>query len=170
MSPERFEAVHAGMTAAARKVYAAVPIDESWHITKIVAELNRLGTRMEYSVVNACLSALQQAGLTRELSGREFRRERVRAAAPAKPKPTEKPMKNTATVTAPVAPIPAKISPLDRLGALAERANNMMEMLKALAADITDAALEIQADHENSKKGLELLSQFQNLVKSAGAA
>lgn len=169
MSLARASSLVNGLNSSARKVYEAIPISEGWHITRIVTEINRTA-KMDYRIITGCLDVLRSARLIRESPAMTFQRTEIRTPKPQDNPSTEDPMKKIDQSKPAAAPAATPASPMDKLGALAQRANAMMEQLKQLASDIADAAIEIQADHDNSKKGLELLSQFQALVKSAGAA
>lgn len=170
MSEARFNGLFNGLNSSARKVFEAIPISEGWHITRIVAEINRKA-KMDYRIITGCLTVLREAKLIRESPAMTFQRTEIRQLKTTDNLPTEEAMKKPESAKPAAAPqAAAPVSPMDKLGSLAQRVNLMTEQLKQLATDIVDAAIEIQAEQENSKKGLELLSQFQALMKSAGVS
>lgn len=177
MNHARFTTILAGMTSVARKAYEAVPIQETWPTSKIIAELQRQGTALPFRTLVGCLRTLCDAGIVVEVSHGMFRRVPVRDPVPtskasAAPKPIAIPTLQTYTPKEPTMkaapqPTPAtKPSPLDLLGALAARANALGDQLKVLATDLSDAAVEMQAQAESDAGALEKLKQFQALLKS----
>lgn len=178
MSLVRFNAVHSGQTAIAKKVYEAVPIAERWNIGQIVGELERIGFRIEYRTVAGCLASLIESGLVEEPSKGKFCREPIREKTAAPPK--EETMKSTATPIPPVAislapitlaPVSAAApqkSPIDRLGDLAARVAVMAASLKDLASDISDAALDAEAQFEENAASMAKVKQLHSLLRSFG--
>lgn len=169
MSQARFNAIYNGMTSAARKVYDVVPIAEAWDKVQIARELRRLNISLDIKVFDACLGALRDAGLIRELHQGEFQREKVReeAAKPANHDTKGGEMSSFSKMES-LPAAPAKKSPLDRLGELAQRATQLAGAVSALASDISDAAVDIQAQLENTEEGVKKLRQLQTLLKSLG--
>ena len=162
MNLNKFNARFESLNTAARKVYNATPISESWDIAQIIRELERNLSRMDYRVVHGCLSALVDNGLVIESARGEYRRTPVRErAAPATPiEVKEEPVKNVPPPAMPAAV--AKLSPLDILASLAVRA-------KDLTADIESAALAIQEQLEATEKDMEKFRQLQAILKGLRA-
>ncbi len=163
MSLSRFNATYSGLSSVAKKVYEAVPIAQNWTHQQIIAELHRAGKQIERNVLSGCLNTLIRAGLINEDSKGCFIREEVRQAT--KPisvnQEPDMPSKNSNTspstsassarVTVPLAGVPTTaakptpvLSPLDRFGALAARCAVLAGQIKALASDISDAAVDVQ--------------------------
>lgn len=172
MSPKRFNSTYNGLTAAAKKVYGAVPIAEHWTIQQVLAELQRRGTSHEHRVVQGCLAVLLDNGLIRQPARGVFCREAVRVVDDAAEVTEshhvqpEKPMQQTVT-SFKLAPAPAPTAaPIDRLGLLAARVAGLADTLKALASEIGDTLVEVQAQVEDNTADTEKLRQLQTLLKS----
>jgi hypothetical protein len=171
MSHSRFQAIHAGMTAVAKKVYSAVPMAECWSTPRIVNELQRLGISHEFRVISGCLGALLEAGLVNEPVKGQYRREPVRDSTPpkAEPEPEPKEAMKPAEVFNLVKPaLPAEKNPVDKLGVLAARIISLADSLKQLAGDVSDAAIEIQTQTEENEAASQKLKQLQALLKGLG--
>lgn len=164
MNHARFSAIYSGLTSVAKKVYEAVPIAEYWPAAKIIYEMDRLNIHVDHSVVRGCLRSLKEAGLIMEVNKQgEFKRVPVRMPA-SKTKTVEEEEMNNKN-TAPATCHPKKTTPMDALGELAQRAVRMADMLKDLASDISDAAVEIQAQLEAGDEDVQKLRQLQTLLK-----
>lgn len=184
ISQTKFERMFSGMTSVAQKVYDCVPISESWSVSKIRAEAHRNHTVLDHRVMFGCLSALRDCGLVDEPVRGEFRRHPVRVppkeiAIPVFTSPhytkTEDPTKETTmvkevTITKKAVAAAAAPSPLDALGDLARRASILSEMVKTLADDIGDAAVEVQAQFEANAEESKKLHQLKALLGSIGGA
>jgi hypothetical protein len=79
MSQARFNRIDSGLTSTARKVYNAVPLQESWSAQQIVAELKRGGVTHNFAIIVGCLNSLIQAGIVRETDKGMFCREPIKA-------------------------------------------------------------------------------------------
>ncbi len=191
MSQSRFNLIYSGMTSIARKVYAVVPMRERWQVGQIIAEFQRSGQSADYRVIAGCLNTLIAAGLVHEPRKGEFSREPIRvpsavnastvdAAAVAQAAiattvivPPSKSIKETMQpktqlpATSPTVAKP-KDSPVDKLGLLAQRANGTANLLKELASEIGDAAIEIQEMLETNDLDVQKMKQLQSLLKSLG--
>jgi hypothetical protein len=175
MSQARFNSVYSGLTAIAKKVYEAVPIAETWSIPQIIGELERTGFRHEYRSVAGCLATLLNAGLVQETSKGKFCREPIREKTIA---PKEEAMKAAPVPAVAVSPAPAvraavavpapQKSPIDRLGELAARVAAMAGSLKELASDISDAAIDVEAQVEQNEAAMAKVKQLQSILKSLG--
>lgn len=159
LSPSRFHQLYACQTAVCKKVYDAVPKVDAWTPAQIVGELARLGRRSDTHLVTGCLATLVDAGLVYEPRRGQFLREPIREIVLTP--------KEAMTKEAP--PVPAAAvhqGPLDKLGALSTRAGQLAELLRTLATDIADAAVEMQAQIEANVADLAKLKQLQALLKS----
>lgn len=176
MSQARFNAIYSGQTAIAKKVYDAVPIADTWSIPQIIGELERTGFRHEYRSVAGCLATLLNAGLVQDTGKGRFCREPIREKTPT---PKEESMKPAPVppVAVSIAPVslaslaaqsaPSK-SPIDRLGELAARVTAMAISLKDLAAEISDAAIDAEAQFEQNETAMAKVKQLQSILKSLG--
>lgn len=178
ISRARLDVLLSGLGASPKKVYDVVPMAESWPISKVISEMQRVGISIDYRVVGGCLDTLVRAGLICEPKRGEFRRE------PIRPTPTpknESPMNNktaiptkppTRTVTPPIEPAAdtepsaSPATPMDILGGLAVRAAAIGSAVKELADDIANAAIDIQQVVELNSGELAKLRQFRALLKS----
>lgn len=164
MSKPRFDALHTGLSAVAKKVYAAVPLADCWPLSKIAGEIVRNGSGVEYRILAGCLNTLKTNGLITEPHQGFFKREPVKAekveqkqaVEPKEEKATE--MKQTTTKQ--------RTGALDRLGDLSQRVAVMANDLKALAGDIADATIDMQAEIEANAENLSKLKQLQSLLGS----
>jgi hypothetical protein len=148
MPQARFKSLINGMTATAKKVYAAVPIQEMWTPQQIQAELARTNMIPDFRTLQGCLRHLTDAGLVLERGSKPSAYSR----APVKP---EKP---TAMVTPTTAPKPTPVkSPLDKIGDLAARLRN-------LADDLDSCAVEIEEQFTTAEKQSERFKQLQQLL------
>jgi hypothetical protein len=163
LNQSRFNQLYASQTAVAKKVYDAVPKADCWTPAQIVGELARLGRRSDTRLVTGCLVALVDAGLVSQPERGLFRREPVREIVLT---PKEPMTKETPSVPAAPALAPAKLEPMDRLGELSTRAGQLAELLRTLATDIADAAVDMQHQIEANVADLAKLKQLQALLKS----
>ncbi len=168
ISRSRFDAAYREQSPAAQKVYSAVPDGQFWPIPKIAAEMKRLGQNPEISHVAGCLGTLLHVGLVTEQLRGHFSKaeikepvklfERLKTVA-AQPKE-----ENMKTATQPV----SKKTPLEILGDISSRAIALSDMVKKFAADIENAAIEIQQQIETGDEETAKLRQLQSLLKSLG--
>lgn len=169
ISQARFNALHSGLTSVARKVYDVVPLAEQWTTKQIVMEMNRRGMSMDTKIIQGCLESLVHSGLVREPARGEFTREAVKAliSKPVINKEYPEMAEVISNITTTLTKVPAVVepSPMERIGALAQRVNQISAMLQSLAEDINDAAVEIQAQMESNEKDVKRLKQLQALLK-----
>lgn len=145
------------MSAIAQKVYNAVPASEPWSMTRIHAEMQRLGgSSRDSRIVQGCLNSLKDAGLVEEPARLVFIRSAVRPDKPLQE--TAKPTTEKVEKTMSLSPAKQPRTPMAILTDLAARC-------KALADDIETAALEI--DEHVTAKGADAdkLKQLQALLK-----
>jgi len=172
LSTTRFNAIHAGLTSVAQKVYEAVPIAEAWSQSQIYAELSRKQISANHRVMVGCLDNLVSQGLIAEPSRGMFRRVAIRPAkvaptpapAPDTPPQQEEPMK-PALAPAPAPVAAPTISPIDRLGLLASRVAAISAELATLATDISNATVEAQMQMEANAEDTQKLRQLQAILK-----
>lgn len=169
MRHSRFTALHQGMTATAKKVFAVVPIAESWTCAQIMAELRRQGASIDFRVIGGCLAALLSSGLVIEGKPGHYARVRVSdpqaksqesVGAPAHEIEEEKEVAEVKSV--PEKPAQSAIA---KLGALSERAIAIGMMLKTLGDDIAKAAIEIDDEAAGREAAAGKIRQLQQLLK-----
>lgn len=170
MTPAKQRSLLQGQSGLAAKVFEFVPIQEAWTVVEIQAELRKHEkSGADIRAVRACLGALEECGLIRELHKGIFQRADASAPSiipadkeiPIVPKPTlttVKPDKNKAPQSA-----------LELLSPLADEIVRVQaefaERFKVLATRIEEAALAIEQEREADAKGLEKFHQLQSLLK-----
>ena len=191
LSPAKFKMLYNQQHAAVRKVYDAVPMSEAWDHSQIIGELRRVGHSMrDMSVVLGCLDTLRRQGLVNEPQKGFFSRVQIRDPKPTNVcEPTPHPATCDATLevvedkptkeievatTMQIKPVKAapKMSPIDRLGALAAtatvmatKARELSDQMKALASDLEVVAIEIEDDVTETAKMADQLKQLKQLLK-----
>lgn len=187
MSQARRKELLNSSTTTARKVYDAVPDGEGWTPQQVHGELSRAGVNLAFNVVAGCLDSLRQSGLVSELSGlggkRLFQREPVRAVrktvklpdlkdalkeTQAEPLPQPQPQPQPAQETMTTPGIDTNV--VDKIGNLAQRlvamAQRHADEMRELAHEISDTAIEVQAQLETNDADLRKLHQLQALLKT----
>lgn len=185
----KFHKLYRDMTTTSKKVYDVVPLDEEWPVNKIVSELNRRGSNINYPAVEACLNQMRESGLINRNANMEYSREAVELASREEQPPIEK-EEPVQQLLNPVLPAPvaetfkeslavAPKTPLDIMAELSERANSMrFEMVEAMAKmnfllgdvqrltdDIDQAALTIQEQFESDARELIELREMKTTLK-----
>lgn len=111
MNQQRFHSIHDGLSAVAKKVYDAVPIQEAWSIVQIKQELERkqAGVTRDFRIFSGCINSLVNSGIVLEEPKGRFRR--VKVTAKEAPNPASKPIALKALGTCPAnEPIAAPVS------------------------------------------------------------
>lgn len=154
-----------GLNGMARKVFAAVPVQEPWTQAQVIAELRRTGHACDATVVGGCLDTLRGRGLVREPSRGMFVRVRARLKPPAPV--VEEEIAVPAPVTAREAPAiqAAAVAPLERLAALASALRLQAQTLLDQADRVEEIALDAQQLVDTERAGGEKLRQLQALLK-----
>lgn len=190
LSPARFKLLYGQLHAAVRKIYDAVPMAEAWDHSQIIAELRRTGhSTRDMNVVLGCLDTLRRQGLVAEPNKGFFCRVPIKDPKPSvvcEPTPhpaipdaiieivEDKPTKEIEVATMQIKPVKAapKMSPIDRLGALAAtatvmatKARELSDQMKALASDLEVVAIEIEDDVTETAKMADQLKQLKQLLK-----
>jgi hypothetical protein len=170
MNLARYQSIHRGLSAVARKVFDAVPAMESWSKTQIHQELRRLNRTIEARIVEGCLNSLCESGIVVESPRGSFRRvqviekpAKVHEAGPAEQEQDEV-MESMATNQ--IAPSSApKTDALSKLAKVAEQVSKLQAQLKDVASQIETIAIEI--DEQVTAKDVEYskLKQLGNLLK-----
>ena len=151
------------MNAPVKKVYEAVPVSEAWTSTQIIAEISRLGYSMRDSkAIIGCLDTLKRQGLIQEPERGSFIRIEVKETTTFD-KFIEETKEKTMATSKPVTQI--KQSNLDRLINLSEKANGLAAQMKAVATELENVALEIEAEIQENSTSAQKLKQLQELLK-----
>jgi hypothetical protein len=163
ISQTRFKQVHNTLNAPVKKVYEAVPASEAWTSTQIIAEISRLGYSMRDSkAIIGCLDTLKRQGLIQEPERGSFIRIEVKETTTFD-KFIEETKEKTMATSKPVTQI--KQSNLDRLISLSEKANGLAAQMKAMATELENVALEIEAEIQENSTSAQKLKQLQELLK-----
>lgn len=170
MNEARFNALYAGLTSIARKVYDVTPIREEWPVSTILNELGRQGTYTSLKVVQGCLTSLVSSGLVKERGMGRFIRTTVRR--PEKDVPTFKvvPQIYTSEPIQEIAvpqPTPTK-SPIDALTDLMAQAEKLVNDTKALIDGIATIGSRLEEQMAKDQADLAKLRQLQGLLKDLG--
>ena len=158
LNQQKFDQMHRGMSAQAKKVYEAIPIAESWTPTQIMQELHRKNISMrDVNVVMGCLNSLIDCNLVVEPVKGVFRREPIRPKCESQDtQPIEQAKEKEVNKT-----VIAPVSPIDLLGAFATR-------LRELANDAENIAIAVAGQAEKNEAETAKMRQLQALLKSLG--
>ena len=163
ISQTRFKQMFNTLNAPVKKVYEAVPVSEAWTSTQIIAEISRLGYSMRDSkAIIGCLDTLKRQGLIQEPERGSFIRIEVKETTTFD-KFIEETKEKTMATSKPVTQI--KQSNLDRLITLSEKANGLAAQMKAMATELENVALEIEAEIQENSTSAQKLKQLQELLK-----
>ena len=163
ISQTRFKQVHNTLNAPVKKVYEAVPASEPWTSNQIIGEISRLGYSMRDSkAIIGCLDTLKRQGLIAEPERGSFIRIEVKETTTFD-KFIEETKEKTMATSKPVTQI--KQSNLDRLINLSEKANGLAAQMKAMATELENVALEIEAEIQENSTSAQKLKQLQELLK-----
>jgi len=181
LNAQKQQRVEDGLTAIMRKVYDAVPEQDPWTVSQIVAEISRITrSSMDHRTVLGVLGQLKERGLVKEPASKEFIRAKHRHATLAvvdgRAEPAEAIAAPTELNVAPIvgAPMPAldavteQQEPMDRLAALAALMRDMAEQMAKSAREAEDVALEVEQRMERIKADTLKLRQLQALLKDIG--
>ena len=164
ISQTRFKQMFNVLNAPVKKVYEAVPVSEAWTSTQIIGEISRLGYSMRDSkAIIGCLDTLKRQGLIQEPERGCFIRVEVKETATTFDKFIEETKEKTMATSKPVTQI--KQSNLDRLINLSEKANGLAAQMKAMATELENVALEIEAEIQENSTSAQKLKQLQELLK-----
>lgn len=169
MTETKFNAVYRSVSEQAKKVYAAVPIEERWTLTQIMAELSRTTGQREQRVVSGCLNSLKEVGLVKEYTGGVWGRTEVRLKSAPLIESDLQPTQPTQEVMPAINTKPkaqeSTTTPLERIGGLSSQVLTIIQTLHQLAADIDAAAIEVEEQIQKVHKDSTRLKQLQELLK-----
>lgn len=169
MNPARYQELERSQSGVAKKVLAAMPLQEPWSIQKVMTELMRQGHHIEHRVVLGCVSGLLDSGLIREPSRGTYVRVRVR--------PTIVEPKVALDVTSLVAAsptgsiAPAAVPPrkeeghMDKLAALAADLRKLSADAATLAGRVDDVAVEVEEAMQKLRDDGGKLNALRELLK-----
>lgn len=179
----------ANQSGLARKVYEALSAEEARGMPQI---LKAMGENSDRNAVRACLGAMVEAGLLRELSGL-FQRHTVRRAGRPRRVAAEAPAPVAAEVPIPEPILGRKVHPIPDLpgtpgelalepppagpagaieviGGLVSELQGLSDefagRIKALAKKLEDTALTIAQEHEANAANLDKLKQVTDILKN----
>lgn len=174
MGTTRQQAILDGLTGTSRKVYEAMPIAESWTITKIIAELRRRGISTDYSSVQGSLVHLLDHKCIKEpLKGQYIRVEMKEEPEKAKPEKTKlaftlvEPTPEPKAVPQPEK-APEETGMLDALATLAESLKAAGWKLIGQAREVEELALRLEAKDQTMKQDYERVKQLRSLLADLG--
>lgn len=171
MNESRFKSLHDGLSAQAKRVYEAVPIQDKWQAAQIIAETTRLHPSMrERNTILGCLATLVRSGLVVEPERGYFRRkpDRKPCQESSSPAPVTPPPKAAAvTEKKTVEPKDAadQASPIDKITRLQSMASKIMADVKALSDAIETVAIEVEVQFSERDAESQKLKQLQSLLK-----
>lgn len=172
MNEARFSALYKGLSEKAKKVYQVVPISESWTLSQMMMELNRIspGQNHNQRSVGFCLGSLKDVGLIKEVSGDKWIRVPVRAKVTMNDEAEERPTITKEEAVSKETPQTTKTvkeesTPLERIGELSSQVITIIQSLHKLAADIDAAAIEVEEQIEKIKRDSVRLKKLQEIFK-----
>ena len=167
MNEAKMARMEGGLNGIAKKVLAAVPIQETWTKDQIAVELRRQGYGADRKVLDGCLDTLRGRGLVTEPVRGSF----TRVTAKQKTNQPEikivhsistKPKESMSTIqTNPQHHETQMIEHLPRLAAIAKG-------LRQTADELESIALEVEERIQTAEKDTANLRQLQTLLKSIG--
>jgi len=160
LSQSRFQQLHKGLSANAKKVYDAVPAQEAWLSQAVHGELMRQGLGIPFNIVEGCLQALRDAGLAKESAGR-WTREPVKPAKEPTPAGTPMPAVTCALAERPPTPTEALAEIAARLRRGAQEMLNLAEELDSVTLALEET---LTAEDEDVKR----LRKLRDAMKEAG--
>lgn len=168
MNAKKFDSKFNGLTSLAKKVYEAMPINEGWNVSQILAEIARNGgTCPDHKTTLRICQELAESGmaivtLTKGRGDGFFKRVHIPKTQPPQQEPvmaepTPAPKAKPADILT-LKPAPKKKGPMELLADLASKARQFAE-------ELDNAALEIEQEFQNSEAKSEQLKQLKSLLK-----
>lgn len=178
-----------GQSALAKKVFAAVPVDEPWKFDKIHRVLHEMGkTSAHITAVHACLGQLKDAGIIREPERYHYQRPAMavgikvdRKKKPEKPPAAAKPIRPidpVAKVTQITPTLAISQTPLQEDLGMAKlvtteiKIKTPMDFVMEIATDVKELQADVNDRFSKILKRIEEVSiQVQNdMIENAEAA
>lgn len=172
MKQSKFKQLHQGLTNIAKKVYEAVPLEEEWHMKRIVEKMYENGSGPNFIVIEACLKQMHESGLIKR-NGDMYQQIPVELpmTKPKKEIPVVTPNKTGApeTIVTNINVLPPKSkdpTATELLNALAGKLVKLALDVDNIKKDIELVALTVQLEHEAKQNELDKLSQLKALLNS----
>lgn len=156
MNAQKMARLEGGLNGLAKKVLAAVPMQEAWSAQKISTELRRSGGSYDLSVITGCLNTLADSGIIKEPATGSFIRPAVRESI------------TTTKEEAPMATNVRTIAPAEPEQDSMTRFANVAKGLRRLADEVELIALADAERTQKAEKDTENLRQLQALLKTIG--
>jgi hypothetical protein len=162
MSEKQKVSAIAGLTGTAAKVYEVVPINESWTITQIMAELKRNRLNYEFLKVEGCLGSMIEPGIIRKVGDLAYQRVELKTMQLREVKITglkPEPEPPGATVSHASNPIDGLLAVASNMRVAGRRLIDDAELIESACI----AQMEAEATH---KQELEQFQQLRTLLGS----
>lgn len=160
MNASKLARLESSLNASARKVLDAVPMQEPWSKTQIVAELKRQGRSATPEVVIGCLGHLTETGLIKEPTRGNFIRVPAR-----QPSPTEKELPTVPSTATPIALQPVKAAAQAEVPDTLTRLANLGALLRRAADEVDSLALDVEERVRVAGQGDEELRKMKAVLK-----
>lgn len=162
------------LNGVAKKVLEVVPLQSYWTINQILVEMQRLGSRPDYRIVQGCLKALVEDGLVLSISGGSTSRggyKRVAIGRSVESQEVTAVRGSVAVVgetraAATAATIDNDKDPLKQIEQIAARLKALSTEISSLAGAIEDVGVEFSVRNDAAKAGNAKLAALQKLLKS----
>lgn len=162
MNNARLLEAERNLSGIARKVLAAVPVQNWWTSHQIKGEIRRTGAHLDHAVVDGCLGSLLKDGLIKKRGPENFE-QFIRVTPKPEPEPKPQP-ENPPVPEAKPEPQYAK-DPLDQLAAMSSSLRQIAGQLSLLATGMDDLALDIEAERQRAKGETTKFRQLQALLR-----
>lgn len=175
MNAKIMESTINGLSAIAKKVYDAVPIEAPYNTNAICAAMRQAGCgTVDIRTVQGCLNGLIADGLIKEPNPGRFIKPAKKKKQPEDKKiiefaETSKPhIVEKQEMTNQIANKPQGKSAIELLSDLSDRVSSLSKALKQIVDDIDAAAIELSDSMKKNRDDAEKLKQLQALLKSIG--
>lgn len=170
MNARKAEAMLAGQTGIARKVYEELSYTTGLTVRELCSAMFRKGTRLDVNQAEGIVKNLRDEGLVKINAG-QITRVRVRAEVVDKPKPEGEPLMldhyRRKPATKQDEPKDEPVDALSALAAVAERARDLGKQLTELSAAIENAALAAEDQRQKFEADAARLRQLRSLLAGA---
>lgn len=163
MNASRLASILNNLHTPERKIYDAVPIQDTWTTAQILGEINRKGGGISHISIGGTLNNLKKRGIIKEPIRGYFQKVEVKAKVKKEPVTQQK----TTANSTPTQSEPEKNGNVvfDILMELSERAEKVELSTTQLKADIETAALKVADMFQDATAKSEKLVQLQAILK-----
>lgn len=161
MKKRRFDRLFRELNTTARKVYEAVPIQESWTTAQIMQELYRRGVKQDLNIIQGALNTLDDMGLIKAMSNKVYQRVPVSDSLPDE---EDNDVQEPEQVMANATPNPTPLDPFEVLAKLSERVRKLAGEVDKVSLELEQAALNVQAYMDQNATELNDLRQLKELL------